>query len=147
MSVTGLNAGAYLVIVDAYQAGIASHFNLTVACSAVSAAPPTITYVSTLTNIYFGEKYDGGSTDLGSFVKREGTTWNEYGILLPHFPLDSEFNPARYIFQEVAQDEWSIYLRDDSRGVNIQLDLHRHKVVYSDDAGNAFDLYDILSEY
>lgn len=48
-------------------------------------------------------------------------------------------------FVEVARDEWSVYLRDDSRGVNIQLDMHRKMVVYSDDTGNNFDLYEIYN--
>ncbi len=146
ISVTGLAPGAYAVVVDAYKGGIVSHFNLAVYCSAVSANPPTITETaaSQVTSVQFGIKDENGSASLGQFTKREGTTWNEYGVIIPHFPLDSDFNPAIYTFQEVAQDDWSIYLRDDSRGVNIQLDLHRWKVVYSDDQGNAFDLYDIL---
>ena len=41
ISVTGLAPGAYAVVVDAYASGIASHFNLAVYCSAVSANPPT----------------------------------------------------------------------------------------------------------
>ena len=148
ITVSGLTPGAYAVIVDGYMAGMVGHFTLTVNCSAVSANPPSIgNNVSHLTAIEIGEKDEFGASLLGSFNKRDATTWKEYGTLLPHFPLDSDMNPARFVFEEVAQDEWSIYLRDDSRGVNIQLDLHRNKVVYSDDNGNAFDLYDILSAY
>jgi len=47
-------------------------------------------------------------------------------------------------FQEVGRDDWSVYLHDASRNVDIQLDLWRKKVVYSD-PNNRFDLYNITS--
>ena len=49
---------------------------------------------------------------------------------------------ARFEFDETGRDEWSVYLRDASRGVTIQLDLWRKKVVYAD-ATQKFDLADI----
>lgn len=69
----------------------------------------------------------------GAFVQLSGRNWVENGAT------------ASGSFMEVNRDEWSVYLRDDSRGVNIQLDLYRNKVVYSDDNGGRFDLYDISS--
>lgn len=50
-----------------------------------------------------------------------------------------------HYFHEEDRDEWSVYIRDESRGVNLQLDIHRMKVTYSDDEGNSFELYDIES--
>jgi len=49
-----------------------------------------------------------------------------------------------YAFEEVARDDWSVYLRDSSRGVDIQLDLWRKQVLYSEDGGGEKRaLYDI----
>ena len=39
---------------------------------------------------------------------------------------------VRFRFRERTRDDWSVYLRDASRGVNVQLDLHTKKVMYSD---------------
>ncbi len=38
---------------------------------------------------------------------------------------------GRYYFREVRRDEWSVYLFDRGRSVNIQLDLYRHEIFYS----------------
>ncbi|WP_298298367.1 hypothetical protein [uncultured Litoreibacter sp.] len=67
----------------------------------------------------------------GSFVQEGNNRWSELG----------QNGARRFDFVEQARDEWSVYLRDNSRGVNIQLDLFRKKVVYSDDSGKKFDLY------
>ena len=45
-------------------------------------------------------------------------------------------------FKETNRDEWSVYLFDSSRNVQIQLDLYRKKVVYSN-SQQRFDLYTI----
>lgn len=49
-------------------------------------------------------------------------------------------------FEETNRDDWSVYLADRSRNVNIQLDLHTRKVMYSD-AGSPKPrpLYDIYT--
>lgn len=39
---------------------------------------------------------------------------------------------GRHNFQEQNRDEWSVYLLDPSRGVTIQLDLHRKEIFYAD---------------
>ncbi|MGB0929350.1 MAG: DUF7452 domain-containing protein [Chitinophagales bacterium] len=50
-----------------------------------------------------------------------------------------------YEFREMNRDEWSVYLKDESRGVSIQLDLHTKKVMYSDPRSpQKRPLYDIL---
>jgi Ricin-type beta-trefoil lectin domain len=48
-----------------------------------------------------------------------------------------------FSFKETGRDEWSVYLLDESRAVNLQLDLHRKKVVYSD-SRSKYDLYPIV---
>lgn len=68
------------------------------------------------------------------FVHTGGGNWQELGN-----------DGARFNFIEVQRDEWSVYLRDDSRGVNLQLDLHRKQVLYSDDGGRSFPLVDIVA--
>ncbi|MFK7906649.1 MAG: RICIN domain-containing protein, partial [Chitinophagales bacterium] len=45
-----------------------------------------------------------------------------------------EVGTSKFNFTETHRDEWSVYLIDKSRNVNIQLDLHRKEVIYS--AGN-----------
>lgn len=39
---------------------------------------------------------------------------------------------GKYNFQETHRDDWSVYLVDNSRGVNIQMDLHTKEIYYSD---------------
>jgi len=68
----------------------------------------------------------------GLFKQTGGKTWTEYGKRGPIFT-----------FKEKHRDEWSVYLHDASRNVNIQLDLHRKKVIYSVGNGARSDLYSI----
>lgn len=60
----------------------------------------------------------------GAFVDKGGKRWVETGTR----------NEVRFNFSEVARDDWSVYLKDHSRNVNIQLDLHTRKIMYN--AGN-----------
>ena len=48
-------------------------------------------------------------------------------------------------FDETARDEWSVYLVDRSRGVEIQLDLFTRKVMFGDGRSPRRPLYDILA--
>lgn len=72
----------------------------------------------------------------GSFLEQDNGNWVELGN-----------NGASFKFREINRDDWSVYLVDQSRGVNIQLDLHRKKVVYSDNKGARFDLYTITTTF
>ncbi|MEZ4606767.1 MAG: hypothetical protein R2865_08235 [Deinococcales bacterium] len=74
----------------------------------------------------------------GHFIYEGSKQWSE---------TDSSSLIKRFQFSEQARDEWSIYLRDDSRGVSIQLDLWRKVVGYKDDTGQAFDLYKIQEAF
>ncbi len=60
----------------------------------------------------------------GAFTNKGNKNWVETGAR----------NEVRFNFREVARDDWSVYLHDASRDVNIQLDLHTRKVMYN--AGN-----------
>src|SRR5688572_8883015 len=48
-------------------------------------------------------------------------------------------------FEETNRDEWSVYLVDRSRGVEIQLDLFTRKVMYGDGRSPRRPLYDIVA--
>jgi hypothetical protein len=61
----------------------------------------------------------------GSFVYKGNKRWVE----------KDASNKTVFRFTEVARDDWSVYMKDGSRNVNIQLDLHTRKVMYS--VGNA----------
>jgi hypothetical protein len=66
--------------------------------------------------------------------EHNGTSWEEYSD-----------GKLKFKFRELKRDEWSVYLRDDGRGVNIQLDLYAKQVNYKDDKGRAFVLYQITN--
>ena len=46
-------------------------------------------------------------------------------------------NGATFHFVEGSRDDWSVYLLDSSRGVRLQLDLHRRQVFYADESAPA----------
>lgn len=73
----------------------------------------------TACNVAFGHASGGV---LGNFVQTNNTSWVE----------KNASGKAVFNFKETGRDEWSVYLKDSSRGVNIQLDLHTKKVMYSD---------------
>jgi hypothetical protein len=66
------------------------------------------------------------AAEMGSFrLSAPGGEWLETGV---------DHSQIRFRFRETRRDDWSVYLRDDSRRVEIQLDLHTKKVMYSDAA-------------
>ncbi|NEV61416.1 hypothetical protein G3446_05820 [Thiorhodococcus minor] len=69
----------------------------------------------------------------GSIAQTGGRTWVEYG----------NSGAARFSFQETHRDDWSVYLNDSSRNIQLQLDLHRKWVSYGEDGGPKRDLYRI----
>lgn len=54
-----------------------------------------------------------GSSIVGNFHQNNDGTWSE----------DSTTESNRFVFNETARDEWSVYLNDPSRGMDLQLDL------------------------
>ena len=67
----------------------------------------------------------------GWFEQGGSGTWVEYGA-------DGQ---ARFTFQELGRDEWSVYIRDASRGMALQLDVYRKMIGIT---GNG-DLYAITA--
>ena len=51
---------------------------------------------------------------------------------------------GRFTFEETGRDDWSVYLQDRSRGVRLQVDLHRRQIRYADNGAPQYrDLYAI----
>lgn len=71
----------------------------------------------------------------GSFKKTGPREWTEYNAQ----------RQAVFTFTETARDEWSVYLHDRSRNVQLQLDLYRKWVGYGQNGGGKSDLYRITS--
>jgi hypothetical protein len=71
----------------------------------------------------------------GSFKKTGPREWTEY---------DTN-GRANYSFAETGRDEWSVYLNDRSRDVQLQLDLYRKWVSYGQNGDGKSDLYRITS--
>lgn len=69
----------------------------------------------------------------GTFTSQGNGTWIE---------ADTAGKPG-YTFTESGRDDWSVYLKDASRNIDLQLDLHQKKVFYSDGSSNKAPLYDI----
>ncbi|MBE9029759.1 hypothetical protein IQ266_08470 [filamentous cyanobacterium LEGE 11480] len=69
-----------------------------------------------------------------SYANRGNGNWVE---------MDSS-NRVQFTFKEIKRDAWSVYLLDRSRNVQIQLDLNRKKIVFSNKT-RRFDLGNITS--
>ncbi|WP_417416263.1 MliC family protein [Hoeflea sp.] len=70
--------------------------------------------------------YPGGS------ISKNGNRWTERNA------------NGSYRFTETGRDDWSVYLVDRSRGVRLQLDLHRKLVLYAAGNGPMQRLYNIV---
>jgi len=148
----GLGAGFYIIVVDGWAAGVTSSYNMEFYTTAISANPPSEVISSTLSKVSYGQIFaDGSFQDKGYFAKTDyvdtetgATIWREHNSEndLPHFGEDTSKD---HFFTVTSTDsKGNLYLRDDSRGINIELNIERKKVVYSDDQGHEFDLYDII---
>jgi hypothetical protein len=73
--------------------------------------------------------------ELGSFVQIGPKTWAERS---PGQTL------ANFSFNETGRDEWSVYLRDPSRNVSLQLDLWTNRVYYTDSNTPRREQYHVL---
>jgi len=69
----------------------------------------------------------------GHFARQRDGTWAEF----------NDQGQIIFRFVEVQRDEWSVYLNDPSRNVQLQLDLYRRKISYGSNGGPRSDLYDI----
>lgn len=54
----------------------------------------------------------------GAFIYQGGKRWVETGAN----------NRIRFNFTEVGRDDWSVYIKDASRSVSVQIDLHTGKI-------------------
>lgn len=71
----------------------------------------------------------------GSFGQTGNGRWTEYNAN----------GRAIYTFVETGRDEWSVYLDDSSRNVQLQIDVYRNWVTYGSNGGAKSDLYRITS--
>ena len=79
--------------------------------------------------------FGGGGQKLGAFFQTGPNAWKEVNTQ----------GQTTFQFVETNRDDWSVYMKDSSRGVSIQIDLHRKKVRYSDSNTPWRDQYDVLS--
>jgi hypothetical protein len=75
-------------------------------------------------------EFDAGQGQIGTF-EHDGSMWIE------------EANGRTFKFREVKHTDACVYLRDDSRGVNIELNLTTKEVIYSDAKRAPFVLHKI----
>lgn len=68
-----------------------------------------------------GQTVTSVNTPTGQFRAQPFHKWVEQGS-----------NGASFTFDEQNRDEWSVYLSDPSRGVRLQIDLHRKQIFYAD---------------
>ena len=68
----------------------------------------------------------------GGTISKKGNRWTERNA------------DGRHTFTETGRDDWSVYLVDRSRGVRLQLDLHRKLVLYAAGNGPMQRLYNIV---
>jgi hypothetical protein len=78
--------------------------------------------------------YSAGGEPVGIFRQETQGAWAEY----------TNQQGKAFSFVERGRDDWSVYLYDQSRNVNIQLDLHRKMVRYGQGNGAMSDLYRIV---
>lgn len=89
-----LSAGAYIIVVDAYSAGVAGDYTIEVAQSAVSANPPSLIDIDAVQSV---------NGQYGSLENRGDSTWYLHNVI-PHF--DAE------IFQEIGRTDNSISIQN-----------------------------------
>jgi hypothetical protein len=78
--------------------------------------------------------FDSGK---GQFRQAGQGTWVE----------ESADGDVRFRFREMNRDDWSVYLFDPSRNVNLQLDLHTKKINYSDASHSSYQIYAVTAAY
>jgi hypothetical protein len=105
------------------------------ASAATAEWTPTLTS-SNVNGRNVAEVVAGASIEAPTAVFRETgpSTWTEF---------DASGTTARFEFAEVNRDDWSAYLVDASRGIEVQLDLHRKMVTFRVGTGARNDLYPI----
>lgn len=72
----------------------------------------------------------------GRFVENGGGRWTELGN-----------DGAQFNFVETGRDEWSVYLNDPGRNLQIQLDLHRRQILWGQNNGPKSPLYNMTDAF
>ncbi len=98
------------------------------------AAKPTSNVVNGYSVNYIDFGQNGNK--LGVYEQIGDKKWREVG---------SKRGASSFNFVETQRDEWSVYLLDKSRNVNIQLDLHTKKVMYSVGGGKRSPIYEVMN--
>lgn len=73
---------------------------------------------------------------LGTYRQTGPDTWQEEG----------PDGAVRFQFEEQDRDDWSVYLYDGSRDVDIQIDLWTGKIMYADSGNPLREQYEVLAE-
>lgn len=73
----------------------------------------------------------------GRFEQTQPGVWKEFGA-------DAR---ANFTFRETGRDDWSVYMNDRGRNVQIQIDIHRKMIRYGTNNGPKQDLYRITSAW
>lgn len=105
---------------------------LAASAPAMSIAAPAQAQIQTTGRNVTAVMVDAGPN--AQYVKQGPNTWAE---------LDTRGRTI-FTFREARRDDWSVYLVDTGRGIEIQLDLHRRKVTISTRGGPRRDLYNII---
>jgi hypothetical protein len=87
-----------------------------------------------------------GGNVTGLEIGQSGRKVGEYRQVGPKAWVETtQAGEVRFRFDEVQRDDGSVYLLDKARGVQLQLDLHQRKVLYSQDGTARGALYEIMS--
>ena len=98
-----------------------------------TAAPTTEVSAATLKLVEFGRN----SQILGVYRQIDAENWVE----------KSYSNDASFKFKEASRDEFSVYLHDPIRNIDIELDLETHAVLYSDKNRKDVEIYKIINTH
>ena len=90
--------------------------------------------ISSSSSVVNGRNVTSAKFNGGKYVMTGANAWAEQGS-----------NGSGFSFVEDNRDDWSVYLSDASRGVRIQIDIHRKLVLYADQGAPAMrPLYPII---
>lgn len=87
-------------------------------------------------NVQMVTSSDNYGNRLGTLRNMGDGTWMEDGL---------NGRQGTHRFREVMRDEWSVYLNDASRGMDLQIDLYQKKIKYKMQGQSSYtDLYKVL---
>jgi hypothetical protein len=113
---------------------MARYLPLAAASLLLSLAPAASAQVTNGQNVLVVEYQSPNGQIQGAFYKSINAPWIEKN------------NNGSNTFTETGRDEWSVYLADPGRSMNIQLDLHTKKVMVGQGAQRS-ELYNVTNAY